>query len=81
ALPRRRFDEANSRLSRALLASTAQKRAHFDGLKRHLSPRLLNQQIRERKLQLQQLNQRLPRGLSLKARHSRNLLQQIAARL
>ncbi|MDR2309813.1 MAG: exodeoxyribonuclease VII large subunit [Brucellaceae bacterium] len=81
ALPRRRFDEASSRLGRALLAGTAQKRAHFDGLKRHLSPRLLNQQIRERKLQLQQLNQRLPRGLSLKARHSRNLLQQIASRL
>lgn len=81
ALPRRRFDEAGSRLGRALLISTMQKRARFDGLKRHLSPRLLNQQIRERKLQLRQLNQRLPRGLSLKARHSRNLLQQILTRL
>ena len=81
ALPRRRFDEASSRLVRALLTSTVQKRARFDGLKRHLSPRLLNQQIRERKLQLQQLNQRLPRGLALKARHSRNLLQQMSARL
>lgn len=81
ALPRRRFDEASSRLGRALLTCTVQKRARFDGLKRHLSPRLLNQQIRERKLQLQQLNQRLPRGLALKARHSRNLLQQMSARL
>ena len=81
ALPRRRFDEAASRLSRALLASTAQKRARFDGLQRHLSPRLLNQQIRERRMQLRQLNQRLPRGLSLRAQISRNLLQQVSAKL
>ncbi len=81
ALPRRRFDEAGSRLGRALLVSTEQKRARFDGLKRHLSPRLLNQQIRERRLQLQQLNQRLPRGLSLKTQNSRNFLRQTSARL
>ncbi|MBX8784078.1 exodeoxyribonuclease VII large subunit [Ochrobactrum sp. GRS2] len=81
ALPRRRFDEAGSRLGRALLVSTEQKRARFDGLKRHLSPRLLNQQIRERRLQLQQLNQRLPRGLSLKTQNSRNLLRQTSSRL
>lgn len=81
ALPRRRFDEASSRLGRALLTSTAQKRARFDGLQRHLSPRLLQQQIRERKIQLHQLNQRLPRALSLKAQISRNILRQASTRL
>lgn len=81
ALPRRRFDEATSRLGRALLTSTTQKRARFDGLSRHLSPRLLQQQIRERKTQLHQLNQRLPRAFSLKAQISRNLLQQTSSRL
>lgn len=81
ALPRRRFDEASSRLGRALITSTAQKRARFDGLQRHLSPRLLQQQIRERKIQLHQLNLRLPRALSLKNQSSRNLLRQTSARL
>lgn len=81
ALPRRRFDEASSRLNRALTAGTAQKRARFDGLQRHLTPRLLNQQLREHKLQLKQLHRRLPRGLAIHIQSNRNLLAQTVARL
>lgn len=81
ALPRRRFDEAASRLGRALLSGTAHKRARFDGLGRQLSPRLLHQQIRERKIHLHQLSQRLPRSLTLKTNISQNLYRQVALRL
>ncbi len=81
ALPRRRFDEASARLGRALITNTVQKRARFDGLQRHLSPRLLQQQIRERKIRLRQVSIALPKALILKAQGSSNILQRITARL
>lgn len=45
ALPRRDFDEASSRLERALMASTEAKRLRFSGLR--LSPSLLSRRLGE----------------------------------
>src|SRR5690606_32874303 len=45
ALPRRRFDEAASRLGRALFANTEAKRLRFRGLR--LSPAMLHRRVNE----------------------------------
>src|SRR5690606_18516915 len=50
AMPRRDFDEAASRLSRALAASTGAKRLRFRGLR--LSPALLERRLAEARTRL-----------------------------
>lgn len=72
ALPRRRFDEAASRLERALVAGTDAKRLRFRGVR--LSPMLLERRIVEAKRRLQRDSERLP-GLF------RNLVNNVRLRL
>ena len=52
-----------ARLGRALQANTQKKRGEFDGCARQLSPRLLEQRIREKRREISILSSRLPRGL------------------
>ena len=72
ALPRRRFDEAASRLERALAAGTEAKRLKFRGVR--LSPVLLERRITETRRRLERDSERLP-GLF------RNLVSNVRLRL
>ncbi len=81
AMPRRRFDEAASRLTRALLVNTQKKRVHFDGRARQLSPRLLQRQLAERRRETQLCGQRLPRALEAFLRERRAAFGHCAGRL
>ncbi|QWK79351.1 exodeoxyribonuclease VII large subunit [Ochrobactrum sp. BTU1] len=81
ALPRRRFDEAASRLTRALFVNTQKKRVHFDGRARQLSPRLLQRGFDEQKRHMKLIGQRLPRALEAFLRERRTLLARRSDRL
>ncbi|PWL18619.1 exodeoxyribonuclease VII large subunit [Falsochrobactrum shanghaiense] len=81
ALPRRRYDEAASRLTRALFVNTQKKRVHFEGHARQLSPRLLQRRFDEQKRNTNMLGQRLPRGLEAFLRERRTLFAHRAGRL
>lgn len=81
ALPRRRFDEAASRLTRALFVNTQKKRVHFEGHARQLSSRLLQRRIEEHKRSINLFEQRLPRGLEAFLRERRASLSRRADRL
>lgn len=74
ALPRRRFDEAASRLSRALSVNTQKKRVQFEGRARQLSPRLLQRRFTEHQRVTSMLGQRLPRALEAFLRERRMTL-------
>ena len=77
ALPRRHFDETAARLGRALQANTQKKRGEFDGCARQLSPRLLLQRFREKRREINVLDQsRLPRGLEVFRARSEVALRQ-----
>jgi exodeoxyribonuclease VII large subunit len=58
ALPRRRFDEAASRLGRALTANTEKKRARYRGLR--LSPSLLTRRVADARRRTDRAADRLP---------------------
>jgi exodeoxyribonuclease VII large subunit len=58
ALPRRRFDEAASRLGRALTANTEKKRARYRGLR--LSPALLTRRVTDARRRTDRATDRLP---------------------
>lgn len=58
AVPRRRFDEAASRLSRALEMNTQRKRTEFNGLR--LTPTVLHRRIGEARRRQMQCADRLP---------------------
>ncbi|MBV2144187.1 exodeoxyribonuclease VII large subunit [Falsochrobactrum sp. TDYN1] len=81
ALPRRRFDEAASRLTRALFVNTQKKRVHFEGHARQLSPRLLQRRFDEQKRNVNMLGQRLPRALEAFLRERRTAFARRADRL
>ncbi|MBB5701151.1 exodeoxyribonuclease VII large subunit [Ochrobactrum daejeonense] len=81
ALPRRRFDEAASRLTRALLVNTQKKRVHFEGHARQLSSRLLQRRFSEMQRGVSNLGQRLPRALETFLRERRTALAHRANRL
>lgn len=81
ALPRRRFDEAASRLTRALFVNTQKKRVHFEGRARQLSPRLLQRGFEEQKRHMKLLGQRLPRALEAFLRERRTLFARRSDRL
>ncbi|ENT53809.1 exodeoxyribonuclease 7 large subunit [Brucella suis F7/06-5] len=81
ALPRRRFDEAASRLTRALFVNTQKKRVHFDGHARQLSPRLLQRRLVELERGVTMLGQRLPRALEAFLRERRTAFTHRANRL
>jgi len=71
ALPRRRFDEAASRLTRGLFVNTQKKRVHFEARAQQLSPRLLQRGFDEQKRHMKLLAQRLPRALEVFLRERR----------
>lgn len=81
ALPRRRFDEAASRLTRALFVNTQKKRVHFEGHARQLSPRLLQRRFLELGRGVSVLGQRLPRALEAFLRERRTVFAHRASRL
>ncbi|MRN66051.1 exodeoxyribonuclease VII large subunit [Brucella sp. 10RB9213] len=81
ALPRRRFDEAAARLTRALFVNTQKKRVHFDGHARQLSPRLLQRRLVELERGVTMLGQRLPRALEAFLRERRTAFTHRANRL
>lgn len=81
ALPRRRFDEAASRLTRALFVNTQKKRVHFEGHARQLSPRLLQRRFLEQGRGVSVLGQRLPRALEAFLRERRTVFAHRADRL
>jgi exodeoxyribonuclease VII large subunit len=75
ALPRRRFDEAASRLERALISNVAARRLRFDGLR--LSPAILSRRLAEARRRLERDGARItPQALSRRIDASR---QQLAA--
>lgn len=73
ALPRRRFDEASSRLERALVASTEAKRLQLQGLR--LSPAILDRRVREARRRFERDAARVsPEALSRRiAQHAQSL--------
>ncbi len=81
ALPRRRFDEAALRLTRALVVNTQKKRVHFEGHVRQLSPRILQRRFAELERGVSVLGQRLPRGLEAFLRERRTAFIHRANRL
>lgn len=81
ALPRRRFDEAASRLTRGLFVNTQKKRVQFEGRARQLSPRLLQRGFDEQKRHIKLLGQRLPRALEAFLRERRIMFARRADRL
>ncbi|WP_409558666.1 exodeoxyribonuclease VII large subunit [Brucella pseudogrignonensis] len=81
ALPRRRFDEAASRLTRGLFVNTQKKRVQFEGRARQLSPRLLQRGFDEQKRHIKLLGQRLPRALEAFLRERRIVFARRADRL
>ncbi len=81
ALPRRRFDEAATRLGRALFVNTQKKRALLDGRARQLSPRLLSRRITEHRRVTDNFAERLPRLLLTNLRTKNTALTHSASRL
>ena len=81
ALPRRRFDEAASRLGRALELNTAGKRQAFERRAAQLTPATLQRQVLEKKQRLIELGTRNERQLERRIERSASRLSNAAARL
>ncbi len=80
-LPRRRFDEAASRLVRALFVNTQKKRVHFDGRARQIAPHLLLRRLGEFERHVMTIGARLPRGLEAYLRDRRAIHARMSDRL
>lgn len=81
ALPRRRFDEAATRLERALFVNAQKKRVQLDGRARQLSPRLLSRRISDHDRIIANLADRMPRLLLASLRTKKTALNHSAIRL
>jgi exodeoxyribonuclease VII large subunit len=79
ALPRRRFDEAASRLGRALTANTEKKRARYRGLR--LSPALLTRRVADARRRTDRTADRLPNVFLALVRLRRSRFDRDAARV
>ncbi len=79
ALPRRRFDEAASRLGRALTANTEKKRARYCGLR--LSPALLTRRVADARRRTDRASDRLPNVFLALVRLRRSRFDRDAARV
>ncbi|MCR4265539.1 exodeoxyribonuclease VII large subunit [Nitratireductor sp. ZSWI3] len=79
ALPRRRFDEAASRLGRALSATTERKRLTFGSLR--LSPAMLERRLKEARRHSETCGERLPAVFLAMVRGQRNRFDRDAARI
>ncbi|MHC5308307.1 exodeoxyribonuclease VII large subunit [Bartonella sp. LJL80] len=78
ALPRRRFDEASSRLTRALIVNSDRKRQSFMALGRSLSPRLMVNLIERYQQKSRHLASRFEQafvGFTVKKRQNFEVLQ------
>ena len=78
ALPRRRFDEATSRLSRALVVSTERKRARLGAIR--LSPAVLGRRVSDGRKQTRGLADRLLAALRAEVRDRRARFERDARR-
>lgn len=81
ALPRRRFDEAASRLGRALFVNAQKKRVQLDGRARQLSPYILTRKITEHRRTMLNLSDRLPRQMLTHLKTKNTLLAHNSSRL
>ncbi len=81
ALPRRRFDEASGRLSRALVVSARQARSRFDRLVAGLSHRILVQRLGLERERLTRATKAGTLGLTNLNRRKRTSLEMQTARL
>lgn len=81
ALPRRRYDEAASRLSRALISGINHKKGRFEGFSRQLSPFLILRPLQEKQRNWASSAERLPRALLARLGRQRRDYQNIARRL
>lgn len=79
ALPRRRFDEATSRLSRALEVSTERKRARLGGAR--LTIAMLARRTAEARRHLDRVAAQLPRCIDADLRDMRRRLEMAQARI
>jgi len=79
ALPRRRFDEAAGRLSRALQTSTQRKRLHFNAVRLSISS--LDRRIAQARRDAAQCGERLPAVYYSLVRHRRARFDRDAARV
>ncbi|MEP9385932.1 exodeoxyribonuclease VII large subunit [Mesorhizobium sp. KR9-304] len=79
ALPRRRFDEATSRLGRALTVSTERKRARLSGIR--LTPAMLSRRIGEARKATARDLQRAQAALRALVRERRGKFDRAKARL
>jgi exodeoxyribonuclease VII large subunit len=79
ALPRRRFDEAASRLGRALTANTEKKRARYRGMR--LSPSLLVRRTADARRRTDRVAERLPNVFLALVRLRRSRFDRDAARV
>src|SRR5690606_31942268 len=79
ALPRRRFDEATSRLGRALTVSTERKRARLSGIR--LTPAMLSRRIGEARKSAARDLQRAQAALRALVRERRGKFDRTKARL
>jgi len=79
ALPRRRFDEAASRLGRALTANTEKKRARYRGIR--LSPALLTRRVADARQRTDRAGDRLPKLFLALVRLRRSRFDRDAARV
>lgn len=79
AIPRRRFDEAASRLERGLSENTARKRARFAGLR--LSPLMLTRRLGEQKHRTLQAERRLTASFRSMVGNARARFDRDAARI
>jgi exodeoxyribonuclease VII large subunit len=79
ALPRRRFDEAASRLGRALTANTGKKRARYRGIR--LSPSLLERRVADTRRRTDRARDRLPNVFLALVRLRRSRFDRDAARV
>lgn len=79
ALPRRRFDDATTRLTRCLIVNTERKRATLDAVR--LAPSLLSRRLGEARRHLDHAGSQLPRCAVANLRERRRHLATLQARM
>lgn len=79
ALPRRRFDEAAGRLSRALVVSTERKRARLGSIR--IQPSVLARRLADARRSTERAGQRLPPALARLVRDRSARLAPLASRM
>ncbi|AQS41110.1 MAG: Exodeoxyribonuclease 7 large subunit [Candidatus Tokpelaia hoelldobleri] len=78
ALPRRRFDEAASRLARALITGVRHKQNRFEGFSRQLSPYLVARPVQEKRRLLTPFARRAATAFQHNVARNRQRLAELA---